>query len=121
MESSTPIPKTIVPIIAVKTLTPTPPNLISKGCQRTTAPTAAIVNIANLGDLNKNAMAIKRINIVQIVVRLCALCTPSLMSIDTGNPPVNSELYVSSIFIAVHLRAPEHSSSPSKISSIAFR
>ena len=45
---------------------------LSKGCQRTTAPTAAIVNIANLGDLNKNAMAIKRINIVQIVVRLCA-------------------------------------------------
>ena len=73
IESSTPIPKTIVPIMAVKTFTPTPPNLISNGCQRTTAPTAAIVNIANLGDLTRNAMAINRINIVQIVVRLCAL------------------------------------------------
>ena len=63
----------MVPIIAVNTLTPTPPNLINKGCQRTTAPTAAIVNIANLGDLNKNAIAINRMNIVQIVVRLWAL------------------------------------------------
>ena len=73
MESSTPIPNTIVPIMAVNTFTLTAPPLIRRGCQRTTTATAVIVNIASLGDLNRTAIVKSSIIIVQTVVSLCAL------------------------------------------------
>ena len=71
MESSTPMPNTIVPIIAVNTLTFTEPPLINNGCQRTTTATAVMVNIANLGDRNRIAIVMRRMPIVAIVVSDC--------------------------------------------------
>ena len=91
MESSTPIPNTIVPIIAVNMLTLTSGLFINRGCHNITTATGIMVMIPNLIDLNTTARTIVRIIIVTIVVRFCELWIPSLISSDTGSPPVSLE------------------------------
>ncbi len=101
MESSTPIPNTIVPIIAVKIFTPKSALHIRIGCQRTTAATAVMVNIAILGERNSIAIANSSMNMVAMVESLWAVWIPSLMSIDIGSPPVSLELATPSSEIVI--------------------
>ena len=83
---------------------------MSIGCHRTTAPTAIIVKIDNLGERNKSDITNRRISIVATVESDWASCIPLLISKDTGSPPVKREFETPSTLKVLQSRAEIHPS-----------